>query len=97
MDSKKWPPSKNNELGTKNPITLPELLVEAKLSTSKSDAKRLVEQGGVEIAGAVEKDWRKEITFKGEYRDLSLKRLFETEYKAHQEDLLKLLHKNDKW
>lgn len=49
---------------SKNPITLPELLVEAKLSTSKSDAKRLVEQGGVEIAGAVEKDWRKEITFK---------------------------------
>lgn len=50
---------------SKNPITLPELLVEAKLSASKSDAKRLVEQGGVEINGATEKDWRKEITFKG--------------------------------
>ena len=30
---------------SKNPITLSELLVEAKLSVSKSDAKRLVEQG----------------------------------------------------
>lgn len=50
---------------SKNPITFPELLVEAKLSTSKSDAKRLVEQGGVEVDGAVEKDWRKEIAFKG--------------------------------
>ncbi len=51
---------------SKNPITLSELLVEAKIVTSKGEAKRLVEQGGVEIDGAVEKDWRKEIAFKGE-------------------------------
>ena len=50
---------------SKNPITLSELLVEAKLSVSKSDAKRLVEQGGVEVNGAVEKDWGKEIVFTG--------------------------------
>lgn len=50
---------------SKNPITLPDLLVEAKLAASKSDAKRLVEQGGVEVNGTVEKDWRKKIAFKG--------------------------------
>ena len=50
---------------SKNPITLPELLTETKLATSKSDAKRLIEQGGIEINGSVEKDWRKEIAFKG--------------------------------
>ena len=34
-----------------------------------------------------------EITYKGEFRDFSLKRLFETEYKAKEEDLMKIVNK----
>lgn len=51
---------------SKNPITLPELLVEVKFCSSKGEAKRLVEQGGVDINGREEKDWRKAITFNGQ-------------------------------
>ena len=38
-----------------------DLLVKAKLASSKSEAKRLVGQGGVEIGGEVKKDWRERI------------------------------------
>jgi len=48
-----------------NPISLADLLVESDIAKSKGEAKRLVEQGGVEIAGVVEKDWGKLIEFKG--------------------------------
>lgn len=37
------------------------ILVRTGLASSKSDAKRLIEQGGVKINGKVEKDWNKEI------------------------------------
>lgn len=40
------------------------LLIRAKLASSKSEAKRLVEQGGVKIDNAVEKDWRKVLEIK---------------------------------
>lgn len=39
-----------------------ELLVNGGLADSKSEAKRLVEQGAVKINGIVEKDWKKVIT-----------------------------------
>lgn len=48
-----------------NPISLADLIVESGLAKSKGEAKRLVEQGGVEIDGAVEKDWGRLIEFKG--------------------------------
>ena len=48
-----------------NPISLADLLVESGISKSKGEAKRLVEQGGVEIDGTVGKDWGKLIEFKG--------------------------------
>lgn len=48
-----------------NPISLADLIVESGLAKSKGEAKRLVEQGGVEIDGSVEKDWGKQIEFKG--------------------------------
>lgn len=41
-----------------------DLLVQAKLSVSKSEAKRLVEQGAVKIDGRVEKDWQKQVEIK---------------------------------
>ncbi|MBI5079412.1 tyrosine--tRNA ligase [Candidatus Wolfebacteria bacterium] len=36
-----------------------ELLVKTKLTSSKSEAKRLIEQGGVKINGEIQNDWRK--------------------------------------
>ena len=46
--------------------TLPllNLLVETKLASSKSEAKRLVLQGGVKIDGVVQDDWKKPIEIK---------------------------------
>ncbi|MDP3995708.1 MAG: tyrosine--tRNA ligase [bacterium] len=41
-----------------------DLLVKTKLASSKSEAKRLVVQGGVRIDGRVEKDWRKTVEIK---------------------------------
>ncbi len=38
-----------------------ELLVKTKLAPSKSEAKRLIEQGAVKIRGQIVSDWRKEI------------------------------------
>jgi len=39
----------------------PELLVELKLAKSKSDARRLVEQGGVRVDEKIKKDWKEEV------------------------------------
>ena len=41
-----------------------DLLVELELASSKSEAKRLVEQGGVRIDDSVVKDWNKKIATK---------------------------------
>jgi tyrosyl-tRNA synthetase len=38
-----------------------DLLVETKLAPSKSEARRLVEQGGVKVDGEIVKDWKKEV------------------------------------
>lgn len=43
---------------------LTELLVKLKLATSKSEAKRLILQGGVKINKKVFKDWKKEVKLK---------------------------------
>ncbi|MDP2934352.1 MAG: tyrosine--tRNA ligase [bacterium] len=43
-------------------ILVCDLLVKAKLALSKSEAKRLVEQGAIDIDETVLSDWRKEIT-----------------------------------
>ena len=64
--SRKEPPMEIPEYALKgNPISLIDVLVGAKLAKSKGDARRLVEQGGVEINGKVEKDWQKAVAFKG--------------------------------
>ncbi len=63
---------KEKELPTKIPaITIKEkslnildLLVKTKLASSKSEARRLIEQGGVRINGEVQKDWKKQIEIK---------------------------------
>ena len=41
-----------------------DLLVRVKLASSKAEARRLVEQGGVKINNKVEKDWKKQINIK---------------------------------
>jgi tyrosyl-tRNA synthetase len=41
-----------------------DLLTQTKLAPSKSEAKRLIEQGGVKIDNQTIKDWQKEITIK---------------------------------
>jgi tyrosyl-tRNA synthetase len=41
-----------------------ELLIELNLVPSKSEAKRLIEQGGVKIDDAIKKDWKEEIEIK---------------------------------
>ncbi|OHA68997.1 MAG: tyrosine--tRNA ligase [Candidatus Wildermuthbacteria bacterium RIFCSPLOWO2_01_FULL_47_18] len=45
-------------------IELTELLVQLSLASSKGEARRLVEQGGVKIAGEVQKNWNKKILLK---------------------------------
>jgi len=42
-------------------LPLLDLLVELELTSSKSKAKRLVQQGGVRVNGEVQEDWQKEI------------------------------------
>lgn len=41
-----------------------ELLTETKVTSSKSEAKRLIEQGGVKIDEKVQEDWKKEVDIK---------------------------------
>jgi tyrosyl-tRNA synthetase len=45
-------------------LPISELLVKIKLAPSKSEAKRLIEQGGVKINGEVVKDWKKNVDIK---------------------------------
>jgi tyrosyl-tRNA synthetase len=49
---------------TKKAYPFPELLFEAKLVNSKSEAKRMILQGGVKIDGNTENDWKKIIQLK---------------------------------
>ena len=48
----------------KKPFNILDLLLKTKLALSKSEAKRLVLQGGVKIDGLVQKDWKKTIKVK---------------------------------
>lgn len=58
-------PSKIKEFKVKkNKVKLLDLLFDSKLAPSKSEAKRLILQGGVKINGLVQKDWKKEIKIK---------------------------------
>lgn len=41
-----------------------DLLVKTKLALSKSEAKRLIEQGGVKIDGQIQRDWQKTVGIK---------------------------------
>lgn len=62
---KKEVPSKIREVKVKKKkVKLLDLLVDLGLAPSKSEAKRLVLQGGVKINGQVQKDWKKEIKIK---------------------------------
>ena len=45
-------------------LNILDLLVKTKLTSSKAEAKRLVEQGGIGIDGEIQKDWRKKIEIK---------------------------------
>ncbi|MBI2041393.1 MAG: tyrosine--tRNA ligase [Candidatus Nealsonbacteria bacterium] len=45
-------------------LNILDLLVKANLCSSKSEAQRLVEQGGVEINEEIKKDWREQIEIK---------------------------------
>ncbi len=55
--------TRNLRSGTWNII---DLIVESKLAPSKSEARRLIQQGAVKINNAIEKDWQKEINIKGD-------------------------------
>ncbi|MFH1820581.1 MAG: tyrosine--tRNA ligase [Candidatus Nealsonbacteria bacterium] len=45
-------------------INLVDLLVKIKIASSKGEARRLIEQGGVKIAGYIEKDFKKKVKLK---------------------------------
>ena len=45
-------------------LPLVELLVKTKLARSKNEARRLVEQGGVRVAGEIQRDWAKQVEIK---------------------------------
>lgn len=45
-------------------LNILDLIVKARLAPSKSEAKRLVEQGGVEIDREIKRDWREQIDIK---------------------------------
>ncbi|RLC34403.1 MAG: tyrosine--tRNA ligase [Candidatus Nealsonbacteria bacterium] len=58
-------PSKMPEAKVKERLlNILDLLVKTKLTSSKAEAKRLVEQGGIGIDGEIQKDWRKKIEIK---------------------------------
>jgi len=48
----------------KKSLNILDLLIKTQLTSSKSEAKRLIAQGGVKIDGKTEKDWRKTILIK---------------------------------
>ena len=45
-------------------LNILDLLVKTKLSPSRSEAERLILQGGVKIDGKIESDWKKTIEIK---------------------------------
>lgn len=49
---------------SQNSLPVLDLLIKTKLISSKSEAKRLILQGGIKIDGVVEKDWRAMIKIK---------------------------------
>ena len=60
-------PSKVSEIEIKEgDLNILDLLVKTKLAPSKSEAKRLILQGGVRISGKIEKNWRKIVQIKKE-------------------------------
>jgi len=60
-------PSKVSEIEIKEgDLNILDLLVKTKLASSKSEAKRLILQGGVRISGKIEKNWRKIVQIKKE-------------------------------
>jgi len=60
-------PSKVSEIEIKEgDLNILDLLVKTKLAPSKSEAKRLILQGGVRISGKIEKNWRKVVQIKKE-------------------------------
>jgi len=50
------------KITAKKKLAITDLLVFVKLSPSKAQGRRLVEQGGVKVDGRVITDWRAEIT-----------------------------------
>jgi len=61
----KKPPSKIPQVLLKEKkLNLLDLLTKTKLAPSRSEAKRLVEQGGVKINGKVQKEWQKIVKLK---------------------------------
>ena len=48
----------------KGTLPLLDLLVKTKLAASKSEAKRLIEQGAVKIDSEIQKDWRRIISLR---------------------------------
>ena len=61
----KKPPSKIKKAAIKEKeLNLLDLLTKTKLVSSKSEAKRLIAQGGVRIDGKSQKDWKKDIKIK---------------------------------
>ncbi|MFA5107513.1 MAG: tyrosine--tRNA ligase [Patescibacteria group bacterium] len=61
---KKTPEKTSAYTVTKQRLSLPEVLVAAKLASSKSEARRLVEQGGVKIDGKAHTDWQHPVSLK---------------------------------
>ena len=63
--SKKEIPTNIPEIKIKEKeINILDLLVKTKMASSKSEAKRLVEQGGIKIDNKVKKDWKEKIMTK---------------------------------
>ena len=63
--SKKEVPTNIPEIKIKEKeINILDLLVKTKMASSKSEAKRLIEQGGIKIDNEVKKDWKEKIITK---------------------------------
>jgi tyrosyl-tRNA synthetase len=61
---KKIPSELPNFTSSKKTYFLSDLLFDSKLASSKSEARRIISQGGVKINGKVEKNWKKELEIK---------------------------------
>jgi len=75
---KKRPASIKKVSIPKKEIGILDLLLEAKFSSSKSEAKRLVLQGGVKINNKIKKDWKESVQIKkGDIVQVGKKRFIE--------------------